>query len=82
MNLSAIYHISADNFCYPLDESRLVIKLQTAYDIDKAELVWGDPFKFGLFGGDVSWDGTHIDMKNVFTLQNHKIWQSIVEPMY
>ncbi len=82
MNLSAIYHISADNFCYPLDENKLVIKLQTAYDIDKAELVWGDPFNFGLFGGDVSWDGTHINMTNVFTLQNHKIWQSIVEPRY
>ena len=82
MNLSAIYHISTDNFCYPLNENKLVIKLQTAYDIDRAVLVWGDPFNCGLFGGDVSWDGTHIDMTNVFTLQNHKIWQSIVEPKY
>ncbi len=82
MNLSAIYHISTDNFCYPLNENKLVIKLQTAYDIDRAVLVWGDPFNCGLFGGDVSWDGTHIDMTNIFTLQNHKIWQSIVEPKY
>ena len=82
MNLSAVYHISTDNFCYPLDENRLVIKLQKDYDIDRAELVWGDPFDCGMFGAGSSWDGTHIDMTNILNLQNHKIWQSVVEPRY
>ena len=82
MNLSAVYHISTDNFCYPFNENKLVIKLQTDYDVDRAELVWGDPFNGGLFGGGAAWDGTHIDMTNTLTLQNHRIWQSIVEPKY
>ena len=82
MNLSAIYHISTDNFCYPLDENKLVIKIQTDYDVDRAELVWGDPFDWGMFGGEASWDGKHTNMTNTLTLQNHKIWQSIVEPKY
>lgn len=82
MNLSAVYHISTDNFCYPLNENELVVKLQSDYDVDRVELVWGDPFECGLFGGGAAWEGTHLDMTNTLTLQNHKIWQSIVEPKY
>ncbi len=82
MNLSSVYHISADSYCYPLDENRLMIKLRTDYDVDRAELVWGDPFECGMFGGDISWDGTHSDMLHTVNLERHKVWQLVVEPKY
>ena len=82
MNLSAVYHISTDNFCYPLNEKELVVKLQTDVDVDGAELVWGDPFEWGMFGSGGSWEGKHIQMTNAFTLKNHRIWQSIVAPAF
>lgn len=35
MNLSAVYHISGDNYCCPLNENELLIKLRTGMDIDR-----------------------------------------------
>ncbi len=82
MNLAAVYHISADNYCYPLNENELVIKLRTDFDVEKIELVWGDPFEWGLFGSGGSWNGEHVEMTNTLDLQCHKIWQSVVSPKY
>lgn len=82
MNLSAVYHISSDNFCYPFNENELVIKLQTGYDIDRVELMYGDPFKNGIFGGSDNWNGTLVDITDVKYLQYHKIWQIIVTPEF
>ena len=82
MNLSAVYHISTDNYCYPLNENELVVKLRTDYDIDRVELVWGDPFEWGMFGENSSWNGSSLNMTNTSNLQNHKVWQSIVMPKY
>ncbi len=82
MNISAIYHISSDNFCYPLDENRLLIKLQTGNDAVSAELVWGDPFEAGLFVSDAGWEGEHLMMENTARLKNHKLWQAVVVPKF
>ena len=65
MNLSAIYHTATDNFCYPLNEDELVIKIQTGYDVDRVELVYGDPFSCGLFGGGDGWKGDLLEITDV-----------------
>lgn len=82
MNLSAVYHISTDNYCYPLNENELVIKIQTGYDVDRVQLMYGDPFKSGIFGGNDVWSGTLIDMQDVKFLEHHKVWQAIVKPEF
>lgn len=82
MNFSAIYHTSTDNFCYPLNEDELVIKIQTGYDIDKVELMYGDPFSSGIFGGNDIWSGSLLEMTDIKYLQNHKIWQAVVKPPF
>ena len=82
MNIPAIYHISSDNFCYPLDEDTLVIKIQTGYDVSSVELVWGDPFEAGLFGSDTGWDGEHLIMTFFAETDVYKIWQSEVKPKF
>lgn len=82
MNLSAVYHISTDNYCYPLNEDELVIKIQTGYDVDRVQLMYGDPFKSGIFGGNDVWSGALIDIQDVKFLEHHKVWQAIVKPEF
>ena len=82
MELSAVYHISSDNYCYPLDSERLRIKLRTGDDVDSVTLVWGDPFDAGLFGSDKGWEGAHAEMAPVMQLLRHKVWQADVEPEF
>ena len=82
MNLSSIYHISTDNYCYPLNDNELVIRIQTGYDIEKVELMYGDPFMSGIFGGNDSWSGEITELTNKKNLQNHIIWQTVVKPPF
>ena len=48
MELAAVTHIAGDNYCYPINDNELVIKIKTGYAIDRIELVYGDPFESGL----------------------------------
>ncbi len=82
MNLSAVYHVSSDNYCFPLDEDHLCIRLRTGLDIDRATLVWGDPFDAGLFGSESGWKGAHVNMTNSMRLSDHKIFEAVVEPRF
>lgn len=82
MNLSSVYHISTDNFCYPLNEDELVIKIQTGYDVDRVDLVYGDPFTCGLFGSGGGWKGDLLEITDVKYLQYHKVWQAVVKPPF
>lgn len=82
MNLSSIYHISTDNYCFPLNNNELVIRIQTGYDIEKVELMYGDPFISGIFGGNDSWSGEIKELTDKRNLQNHIIWQAVVKPPF
>lgn len=82
MNFSAIEHISTDNYCYPINENELVIKIKTGYDIDKVELMYGDPFKSGMFGGHDIWYGDPAVCADIKKLQHNIIWKFIVKPEF
>ncbi len=82
MNFSSVYHIATDNFCFALNENELIIRIQTGYDVDKVELVYGDPFMNGIFGSKDSWGGNPIELVDKKHLQNHIIWQTTVKPEF
>ena len=82
MNYSAIYHRSDENYCYPLDENRLLIMIKTGYDVDKVVLYYGDPFSNGIAGGNEDWGGTPVAMDKCIKLKYHKLWQAVVEPEF
>jgi len=82
MNYSAIYHRSDENYCYPLDENRLLIMIKTGYDVDKVILYYGDPFSHGIAGGHENWEGTPVEMDKCVHLKYHKLWQVVVEPQF
>ncbi|MEE0061496.1 MAG: glycoside hydrolase family 13 protein [Acutalibacteraceae bacterium] len=82
MNFSSVYHIATDNFCFALNEDELIIRVQTGYDVDRVELVYGDPFMNGIFGSKDSWGGDLKEITNKKYLQNHIIWQTSVKPAF
>ncbi|MSR92378.1 glycoside hydrolase family 13 protein [Inconstantimicrobium porci] len=82
MNLSAIYHESKDNYCYPLNENELVINIKTGYDVDRVILYYGDPFKGGIMGGDYVAETYRIEVAECKKLQYHKFWSVIVKPEF
>lgn len=82
MNLSAIYHRSTDNYCYCLDDDRLVISVRTGYDVSKVTLIHADPFEAGIMGGKHSMAGKRLAMTDVKRLENHLLWTVIVKPEY
>lgn len=82
MNLSSIYHISTDNYCFALNDDELVIRIQTGYDVERVELMYGDPFMSGIFGGSDSWSGEIIEITDKKLLQNHIIWEAVVKPKF
>ena len=82
MNFSSVYHIATDNFCFALNEDELIIRVQTGYDVDRVELVYGDPFMNGIFGSKDSWGGDLKELTNKKYLQNHIIWQTSVKPAF
>lgn len=82
MELAAVTHIAGSNYCYPINDNELVIKIKTGYDIDRVELMYGDPFESGLFGGEDSWSGQLIEMGDVKKLQYHLLWKAVVKPEF
>ena len=56
MNRSAIYHRSALTDCYALDKDTAVVNLRTDKDITAVNLIWEDPYAYGL-SGQFNWYG-------------------------
>jgi glycosidase len=64
MNLAAIRHIPKSRMAYAANESKLHLFLQTAKnDVDRVELIIGDPFEWRLENDKYVWSG------NLFPLQ-------------
>lgn len=82
MNLGAIIHRSSDNFAYSLDKDTLQINIKTGYDILSVNIVYGDPFKGGILGGDWKWGGITETIKDVTEMEYHKVWSINVKPEF
>ena len=80
MNFSAVEHYAFDNYCYPLDDNRLVINIKTGFDIERLFLIYGDPFKGGLNGSVWKWAGRRVEITEKKELEHHLWWTIRVEP--
>ena len=60
MDFNAVYHRANDNYCYPIDEDRLIINIKTGYDVKYVNIIQGDPFKAGILGGGENWTGDAV----------------------
>lgn len=82
MNLSAIYHRCADNYCYCLDDDNIIISIRTGYDVQKVTLYYCDPFATGIMGSDSHFKFTAAEMTDVKYLEYHKFWSIKISPKY
>ena len=44
MEIAAIYHRTANQYAYPLNQDELIINLKTGYDVDRVYIIQGDPY--------------------------------------
>lgn len=82
MEFNGVYHRANDNYCYALDENRLIINIMTGYDVKEVNIYQGDPFKSGILGGGESWDGDKVNIAFKKRLKNQIWWTTTVEPEY
>lgn len=82
MDFNAIYHRANDNYCYPLDENRLIINIKTGYDVKFVNLIQGDPFRNGILGGGENWTGEAVNIPFKKRLSHQVWWTTTVEPQF
>ena len=82
MNYSAIDHKAYDNYCYCLNENEVCVSLKTGKDIDKVEIVWGDPFDGGVMGEHGVWAGTFTEVTECRELESNFLWSITVAPKF
>lgn len=82
MNFGAIIHRTEDNYCYPLDNDTIQINLKTGYDVEKVNIIYGDPFSAGILGGNWKWEGKKEEITENIELQYHKLWKIKLKPEY
>lgn len=82
MDFNAVYHRANDNYCYPLDDDKLIINIRTGYDVKYVNIIQGDPFKAGILGGGENWTGDAINIPFKKRLKNQLWWTTTIEPPY
>ena len=82
MDFNAVYHRGNDNYCYPLDENRLVINIRTGLDVKYVNICQGDPFRSGILGGGELWTGDMMNIPFSKRLKNQIWWTTTIEPDY
>ena len=81
MNLNAINHRSALTDCYCLDRDTAVLNIRTGKDITGVNLVWEDPYAYGI-SGDIHWVGIPLAMEMERELKHSLIWTVRLKPPY
>ena len=81
MNLNAINHRSALTDCYCLDSDTAVLNIRTGKDITGVNLVWEDPYAYGI-SGDIHWIGIPLAMEMERELKHSLIWSVKLKPPY
>ena len=80
-NTAAIRHRSADTDCYAIDENWIEIRLHTGREIDRVEIIHGDPFMGGASQLD-HWEGVSQEMIERFTFPQEITWSGKLCPKY
>ncbi|TFG83068.1 MAG: alpha-glycosidase [Erysipelotrichales bacterium] len=80
MNKSAIYHRSQDNWCFPVGNEALELRIRTGLDVVRATCEFGDQHEGERIGMQWTWKSQKIEMKLSGVTALHKFWKCIVSP--
>ena len=82
MDFNGVYTRANDNYCYPIDDKRLVISIETGMDVKEVNIIQGDPFAAGILGGGESWEGESLSIPFHKELQHKIWWTTTIEPRF
>lgn len=82
INESAVYHRTTDQMCYAFNTDELIINIRTGKEVERVDLIWGDPYEAGIAGGAERWEGELLNIPFKKDLKNHTWWTTTVKPMY
>lgn len=83
MNLSAVFHRTGDNFCYPLNSDELEINIKTGKDIESVYLCYADPYNYVDENGGSTWKPEEeIPMERRFEDVFHFLWRAVITPKF
>ena len=82
MDFNAVYHRANDNYCYALNENKLVINIRTGYDVKHVNIIQGDPFTAGILGGGEEFEGETVSISFKKRLKNQLWWTATIEPPF
>lgn len=82
MDFNGVYHRANDNYCYCLDENKLIINIKTGYDVKYVNIIHGDPFSKGILGGAEKWSGETTNIPFKKRLKNQIWWTTTIEPPF
>ncbi|OON93422.1 MAG: alpha-glycosidase [Candidatus Epulonipiscioides saccharophilum] len=57
MDCNGVFHRTSEHMCYPLNVDELIINIKTGYDVEKVYIWYGDPYEYGIMGGEAKWKG-------------------------
>ena len=82
MEIAAIYHRTANQYAYPLNQDELIINLKTGYDVDRVYIIQGDPYLAGIMGGKEQWQGAREEIFYKKRLKSHIWWTTTLRPPF
>jgi cyclomaltodextrinase / maltogenic alpha-amylase / neopullulanase len=80
MNTNAIYHRSQDNWCFPVGEDAIELRIRTGLDILRVVCEYGDQHEGERIGVRWTWKSHQIEMKPGGRTALHIYWTCIVKP--
>lgn len=82
MNFSSVYHKTAEQMSYPLNQDELIINIKTGYDVKKVYICYGDPFDAGILGGNEKWTGKREEICYQKRLKYQIWWTTTLKPEF
>ena len=82
INRAAIQHRTSDSFCYALNDKEVVINIKTGKEVKEVKIIQGDPFAWGILGGNHAWTGSEEALIYNIELENHLLWKITLKPKY
>lgn len=81
MNIAAVSHRAATEYCYALDSDTVVVNIKTDKDVQRAFIISEDPFIHEL-RRKPCWFGVRSEMSVLAELKYHIIWTVRIKPKY
>ena len=80
MNISAIYHRSQDNWCFPVGDEVMELRIRTGLDIIRVICEFGDQHEGERIEMQWTWKSQKVEMKQSGLTAHHKYWTCRVNP--